>query len=711
MKQEVSIDLGGRTLRLETGRVARQATGSCMIQYGDTVVLSNVVTAKEDGDDRGFLPLFVDYREKFYAGGRIPGGFFKREGRPGTNETVSARLIDRSLRPFFDKDIRFEIAVHNEVLSADAENNPDLLALIAASTAVCLSDVPFPGPIGAVRVGKVEGELVLNPTHEQVDESTMDLVIAGNSDTIIMVEGDAREISEEEFLQALEFAGPEIKKVVALQEELISKVKVRKRVIAKKELPEGLADAVDSRFGDRIRETMEKGADKMERAENRRALKSELLEAMEADFPEQGKALRAAMEAIEGAHMRRLILSEGRRVDGRATDEVRQLTCDIAVLPRTHGSAIFTRGETQALVVTTLGTSMDEQRVEDLTGQTWKTFLLHYNFPGYSVGEAKPNRGPSRRDIGHGNLAERALTAVVPSNESFPYTIRIVSDILESNGSSSMASVCGGSLSLMDAGVPIKSHVAGLATGLITDGEKHVFLTDIAGLEDHLGDMDLKVAGTREGITAIQMDLKIKGLDSAVLAQGLDVARQGRMHILDKLEETLAKPRPDISQYAPRITVLMVPKDRIRDIIGPGGKIIKRLTEQTGASIDIDDSGEVKVACVDAKMGAMAVEMIRALTEDPEVGRIYNGKVVRITNFGAFVEILPGKDGLIHISELEHHRVNRVEDVVREGDMVLVKVIGVDEEGKVRLSRKQALDAAKADEDKGENKDEGRDED
>ncbi len=706
MKQEVSIDLGGRTLRLETGRIARQATGSCMIQYGDTVVLSNVVTAKEDGLDRGFLPLFVDYREKFYAGGRIPGGFFKREGRPGTGETVSARLIDRSLRPFFDKDIRFEIAVHNEVLSADEDNNPDLLALVAASTAVCLSDVPFPGPIGAVRVGKVEDELVLNPTFEQVDESTMDLVIAGNADTIIMVEGDAREISEEEFLQALEFAGPEIKKIVALQEELISKVEVQKREIAKKELPEGLADAVESRFGDRIRETMQMGADKMERAENRRALKNELLEAMEEDFPEEGKGVRAAMEAIEGVHMRQLILSEGRRVDGRATDEIRQLSCDIGVLPRTHGSAIFTRGETQALVVTTLGTSHDEQRVEDLTGQTWKTFLLHYNFPGYSVGEAKPNRGPSRRDIGHGNLAERALTAVVPSNESFPYTIRIVSDILESNGSSSMASVCGGSLALMDAGVPIKSHVAGVATGLITDGEKHVFLTDIAGLEDHLGDMDLKVAGTRDGITAIQMDLKIKGLDQAVLAQGLDVARNGRMHILDKLEETLEKPRPDISQYAPRITVLMVPKDRIRDIIGPGGKIIKKLTEQTGASIDIDDSGEVKVACVDAKMAAQAVEMIRALTEDPEVGRIYNGKVVRITNFGAFVEILPGKDGLIHISELEHHRVNRVEDVVREGDMVLVKVIGVDEEGKVRLSRKQALDAAKADEDKPEDGDE-----
>jgi polyribonucleotide nucleotidyltransferase len=697
MKHEVSMEFGGRTLTLETGRIAKQATGSCLIRYGDTVVLTNVVTAKEDGDDRGFLPLFVDYREKLYASGRIPGGFFKREGRPGTKETVSARLIDRSIRPFFDKNIRFEIAVFNEVLSADEENDPDVMALIATSVAVCLSDVPFPGPLGAVRVGKIEDELILNPSAAQMDESVMDLVVAGNEDTVIMVEGDAFEISEEEFLEALEFAGTAIKQVVKLQNELLSQIQVTKRQIAKVEPPAGLAEAVESRFGDRIRETMLLGKDKMERGENRRVLKAELLAALEEEFPESRKLIVEAMETIEAAHMRTVILSEGKRVDGRVPEEIRPLSCDCGVLPRTHGSALFTRGETQALVVTTLGTSMDEQRIEDLTGQSWKTFLLHYNFPGYSVGEAKPNRGPSRRDIGHGNLAERALSAVVPSNESFPYTIRIVSDILESNGSSSMASVCGGSLSLMDAGVPIKGHVAGVATGLITDGEKFVFLTDIAGLEDHLGDMDLKVAGTRDGITAIQMDLKIKGLDAQVLAEGLAVARRGREHILDKLEETLPRPRPEISKFAPRIIVLMVPQDRIRDIIGPGGKIIKKMTEETGASINVEDSGEVKVACVDAEMAQKAVDMIRALTEDPEVGGIYNGKVVRITSFGAFVEILPGKDGLVHISELEHHRVNRVEDVVTEGDMIRVKVIGVDEEGKVRLSRKQALEPTEND--------------
>ena len=686
------MELGGRTLSLETGRLAKQATGSCLIRYGDTIVLSNVVTAKEDGADRGFLPLFVDYREKFYASGRIPGGFFKREGRPGLKETVSARLIDRSLRPFFDKDIRFEVAVFNEVLSADGENDPDIMALIASSVAVCLSDVPFPGPIGAVRIGKVDGELILNPGVEQLEESDMDLVVAGNKETIIMVEGDAFEISEEEFLEALDFAAGEIQKVVKLQEDLIAKIEVKKREITPLSPPEGLEEAIESQFGDRIRETMFAGETKKERGENRRDLKQEIVKALEEKFPDSGKAIGGIMEGIEGAHLRRMILEDGKRVDGRAPDQIRPLGCEIGALPRTHGSAIFTRGETQALVVTTLGTASDEQRVEDLAGQSWKTFLLHYNFPGYSVGEAKPNRGPSRRDMGHGNLAERALSPVVPSNESFPYTIRLVSDILESNGSSSMASVCGGSLSMMDAGVPVKGHVAGIATGLITDGERHVFLTDIAGLEDHLGDMDLKVAGTRDGITAAQMDLKIKGLDAKVLAEGLEVARKARMQILDKLEEALPKPRPEISQYAPRIIVLMVPQDRIRDIIGPGGKIIKKMTEETGASIDIEDSGQVKVACVDADMAQKAVDMIRALTEDPEVGRIYNGKVVRITSFGAFVEILPGRDGLIHISELEHHRVARVEDVVNEGDMVRVKVIGVDEEGKVRLSRKQALD-------------------
>ncbi len=690
MANVVQSEIGGRALRLETGRLAKQASGSCLVQYADTVLLSNVVSGKSQSEDRGFLPLFVDYREKSYAAGRIPGGFFKREGRPSLKETVSARLVDRALRPFFHKDIRFEITVSNEVLSSDQENDPDVLALISASVAVCLSDIPFPGPLGAVRIGKVDGELVLNPTYAERETSELDIVVAGTRDNIIMVEGDARELPDEEFPQVLEFALPAIREIVALQEELLAQVTVTKREFTPRTPPEGLPEAVEEMFGDRLREALEIKA-KDERSRTRQALSEEAKTELAERFPDAERAIREAMERIEGAHVRRVVLEENRRTDGRALDELRPISCEVGVLPRTHGSALFQRGETQALVVTTLGTSMDEQRIEDLEGQSWKTFMLHYNFPAYSVGETRPYRGPSRRDMGHGSLGERAMTAVVPSNESFPYTIRMVSDILESNGSSSQASICGASLALMDAGVPIKCPVAGIAVGLISDGERHRFLTDIQGLEDHLGDMDLKVAGTRDGITAIQMDLKIKGLGPEVLAEGLAMSRKARLQILDVMEATLAEPRSSISQYAPRITVLQVNPDRIRDIIGPGGKIIKKITEETGATIDIEDNGQVKIACVDGAMGARAVEIVRSLTEDPEVGQVYNGRVVRITNFGAFVEILPGKDGLVHISELENRRVNRVEDVVREGDMVLVKVIGVDEEGKVRLSRKQAL--------------------
>ncbi len=692
MVHEVTLELGGRTLRIETGKLAKQASGSVLVQFADTVVLSTVVSGRDGAEDRGFIPLFVDYREKAYAAGRIPGGFFKREGRPSLKETVSARLVDRSIRPFFNKDIRFEIIVTNEVLSSDQEHDPDVLSLIGASLAVCLSDVPFPGPVASVRVGKVDGELVVNPTFDQLEESDMDLIIAGDEENIIMVEGDAREISHEDFLEALEFAQQQIAPIVAAQKELLSKVTVKKREIKPILPPEGLEEKVRERYADQVRSALEI-RDKEERGEARAALLAEATEALAEDYPDAGGQIDAIFTEIEGAHVRRLVLEENRRTDGRQLDEVREITCEVGVLPRTHGSAIFTRGQTQALVVTTLGTTMDEQRIEDLEGQSWKTFMLHYNFPSYSVGEARPYRGPSRRDMGHGYLGERALSAVVPSNESFPYTIRIVADILESNGSSSMASTCGGSLALMDAGVPIKAGVAGIAVGLISDGNTHRFLTDIQGLEDHLGDMDLKVAGTREGITSIQMDLKIHGLAREILVQGLEQAHRARLQILDKMDEVLDKPRPKLSKYAPTITVLQISPDRIRDVIGPGGKTIKKITEETGATIDIEDSGQVKVACVDAAMGRRAIEIIRALTEDPEVGRIYNGKVVRITNFGAFVEILPGRDGLVHISELEHRRVAKVEDVVREGDMVRVKVIGVDEEGKVRLSRKQALES------------------
>lgn len=691
MLQFVEAEIGGRMLRLETGRIAKQASGSCLARYADTMVHSAVVFGRDEALHLDFIPLFVDYREKTYAAGRIPGGFFKREGRPTEKETVSARLVDRPLRPLFDENIRSEINIANEVLSSDQQNDADTLAIIATATAVCLSDVPFPGPVAAVRVGKVGGELVLNPTRTQLEESTLNLIFAGTRDQLIMTEGEAREIAEEEFLEACDFALPAIQQIVALQEQLLAKVTVVKREIPSRPLPEGLAAEIESRYGDRIRQAMEQPV-KQERGARRREVQAEAIEALAEAYPESKGAIRKVFEEIENRHLRRLVLEQGRRVDGRAFDQVRPIGGEVGVLPRAHGSALFSRGETQALVVTTLGTSMDEQRIEELSGQSWKTFILHYNFPGYSVGEAKPNRGPSRRDIGHGNLAERALTAVVPSNESFPYTLRIVSEILESNGSSSMASVCGGSLSLMDAGVPIKAPVAGIAMGLISDGGRYQVLTDIQGVEDHLGDMDLKVAGTREGITAVQMDLKIAGLGRQVLSEGVAQARRARLHILDEMEKVLAEPRPSISQFAPRITILQVPVDRIREIIGPGGKMIKKITDETDAVIDIQDTGEIKIACLDAAMAARAVEMIRAISEDPEVGAIYQGRVVRITNFGAFVEILPGKDGLVHISELDHKRVARVEDVVREGDLLKVKVIGVDEEGKVRLSRKQALE-------------------
>jgi polyribonucleotide nucleotidyltransferase len=693
MIHRVELELAGRTLSLETGRIARQASGSCLVRYADTVVHAAVVFAREESPDRGFLPLFVDYREKAYAAGRIPGGFFKREGRPNEKETLSARLVDRTLRPFFRSDIRNEITINTEVLSSDQENDSDVLALLAASTAVCLSDMPFPGPVGAVRVGKVGGELVLNPTFAQLTESTMDLVFCGIRGSIIMVEGEAREIAEAEFMEALALAQPMIQQIVELQEQLIAQLPRQKRELPPRPVPAGLAEALESRYGDRLRAAMEAGP-KEERGRARQAVLAEAHAALLEEFPEGKPAMEGLVDEIERRHVRQVVLEQGRRVDGRAFDEVRTIECEVGVLPRTHGSSIFSRGETQALVVATLGTSMDEQRIEELEGQSWKTFMLHYNFPGYSVGEAKPNRGPGRREIGHGSLAERALIAVVPSNESFPYTIRVVSDILGSNGSSSMATVCGGSLALMDAGVPIKGPVAGIAIGLVSQGETYRLLADIQGVEDHLGEMDLKVAGTRQGITAVQMDLKIQGLGTNVFADGLDLARQARLKILDVMEQTLAAPRPTISKFAPRITVLQIPVEKIREVIGPGGKMIKKITDETGAVIDIQDTGEIKVACTDAVMAARAVEMIRAITEDPEVGAIYNGRVVRITNFGAFVEILPGKDGLIHISELDRKRVAKVEDVVREGDMVMVKVIGVDEEGKVRLSRKQALDSS-----------------
>jgi polyribonucleotide nucleotidyltransferase len=692
MVHQSAVEIGGRVLQLETGRVARQASGSVMIRYGDTVVLSSVVSAREEAADRDFFPLVVDYREKHYAAGRIPGGFFKREGRPNEKEILSSRLIDRCIRPLFDKDFKFEVQVQADVLSSDQENDADTLALIATSAALTVSNIPWGGPVAAVRVGKVEGEIVINPTSEELTRSTMDIVVAGTEDSLVMVEGKASEIAETELMEAFRVARGPLLELIRIQKELAEKAGKPKRPYQKKVLPQDLVDRLRTTYTTRIREIISVPG-KEQREESLRAVKAEAEERFLPDFPETQKIIRSILETIEREHLRAMILTDNRRADGRRPDEIRPITCEVGVLPRTHGSALFTRGQTQALVVTTLGTSTDEQKIEELMGHSWKTFMLHYNFPPFSVGEVRPNRGPGRREIGHGALAERALSAVCPSNESFPYTIRIVSDILESNGSSSMATVCGGSLALMDAGVPVKAPVAGIAMGLIKEGEKVVVLSDILGVEDHLGDMDFKVTGTAAGITAMQMDNKIGGLDLSVLESALEQARRGREHILSIMNQTLSKPRPEISQYAPRILIIQIDPEKIRDVIGPGGKMIKKITDETGSTIDIEDTGQIKIACIDAEAAQRAVDMIRSLTEDPEIGRIYRGKVKRIVNFGAFVEILPGRDGLIHISELENRRVAKVEDVVREGDLVLVKVIGVDEDGKIRLSRKAALPA------------------
>ncbi len=692
MAHRFAIEIGGRTFEIETGRVAKQASGAAWVRYGDTVVLCTVVGAKEAAVERDFFPLVVDYREKQYAAGRIPGGFFKREGRPNEKEILSSRLIDRSIRPLFDKDFRFEVQVQADVLSSDQQNDADVLALVGVSTALMLSDIPFGGPIAAVRIGKIDGRLVVNPTSEELDDSTMDIVVAGTEDSLTMVEGKGLEVSEAELLEAFRLAHEQVRELIQLQKRLVEAAGRAKRAIPRKEIPAALAQGLSDAFSARVRDVISiPGKERREEAMS--MLRNEAVEKFLPEHPESEKMIRGILDSMERAHLRAMILDENRRADGRKPEEIRPITCEVGVLPRTHGSAIFTRGQTQALVVATLGTSTDEQKIEELMGQSWKTFMLHYNFPPFSVGEVRPNRGPGRREIGHGALAERALSAVIPSNDSFPYTVRVVSDILESNGSSSMATVCGGSLALMDAGVPVKSAVAGIAMGLIKEGEKVVVLSDILGVEDHLGDMDFKVTGTAEGVTAIQMDNKVGGLDMAILQAALEQARAGRLHILGIMKETLPEPRPEMSPYAPRIFVIQINPEKIRDVIGPGGKMIKKITDETGSTIDIDDSGQIKIACIDADAAQRAIDMIRSITEDPEIGQIYRGKVRRIVNFGAFVEILPGRDGLIHISELENRRVARVEDVLQEGDLVLVKVIGIDEEGKIKLSRKAALPA------------------
>ncbi|GAB4335843.1 MAG: polyribonucleotide nucleotidyltransferase [Calditrichia bacterium] len=690
MVTQKTREIGGRLLTLETGRMAKQASGAVVVRYADTMVLVTATRSKEPRTDIDFFPLSVEFQARTYAAGKIPGGFFKREGRPTEKEILSARLIDRPLRPLFPDGYRNDTQIVVFVISSDQENDADVLGTIGASAALSISDIPFQGPIASVRVGRIAGEWVINPTYSQLDDSDLELVIAGSEDSIIMVEGEAAEISEEEMVEALKFGHEYIRQIIELQKEFISEFQVEKLEPEKPEIPEGLSEKINDFCRARIKEAINI-TEKKERHAALDAIRDELFEELGEEYEEFASIIKEIFHDIEKEEVRAMILNDNRRLDGRGMDDIRPITCEVGVLPRAHGSALFTRGQTQSLGVTTLGTKIDEQLVETLEGENSKSYMLHYNFPPFSVGETRPFRGPSRRDIGHGNLAERSLKPVLPTEEVFPYTIRIVSDILESNGSSSMASVCSGSLSLMDAGVPTKCHVAGIAMGLIKEDEKVQILTDILGDEDHLGDMDFKVAGTREGITAFQMDIKISGLSYEILTEALEKARIARLKILDIMEQTIQAPRADISPYAPRILTLMIPVKKIGEVIGPSGKNIRAIIEQTGAKIDIDDSGYTVIACPDVEMAEKAKSMIEAITAEPEVGKQYDATIKRIMNFGAFAEFMPGKEGLIHISELDLKRVANVTDVVQIGDKVQVILKEIDKEGRFNLSRKAVL--------------------
>jgi polyribonucleotide nucleotidyltransferase len=685
-----SIELAGRTLTIETGRMARQADGAVLVQYGETVVLVAAVASKKPSEKVDFFPLQVEYRERAYAAGKIPGGFFKREGRPSEKEVLSARLVDRPIRPLFPKTFRYETQVAIQILSADKENDADLLGMIGASAALVISDIPFSEPIAAVRVGRIQGEFVINPTFPQLETSDMNVVIAASEDAILMVEGEATEISEDDMVRALEIGHDAVKKILPLQKELVAEIGKTKRVLPASDIDPELVGKVRKTAGEKLPEALSKTA-KMERRNAVEALLNGIKESLAEAYPEGEAVITETFFEVEKELVRGTILQKGRRLDGRSCDDIRSIACDVAVLPRTHGSALFTRGETQSLAVTTLGTKVDEQKIEGLAEETWKSYMLHYNFPPFSVGETRPFRGPSRREIGHGNLAERALKPVIPNETAFPYTVRIVSDILESNGSSSMATVCAGSLSLMDAGAPVKAAVAGIAMGLVKEGNEVKVLTDILGDEDHLGDMDFKVAGTRQGITAFQMDIKISGISSTLMREALEKARIARMKILDVMDKTLASPRPDLSPFAPRIISIKIDVDCIGAVIGPGGKMIREIVEKSGAEVNIEDDGTVQIASADEKSCQIAKSIIEGLVAKPEEGKVYKGRITRITNFGAFVEILPNKEGLLHISEIMPHRINRVEDYLKVGEEVEVKLLKVTPDGKYELSRKVLL--------------------
>lgn len=696
----MSLDLGGRTLTIETARLAKQANGAVLVRYGDTVVLVTATGSKEPREGVDFFPLTVDYEERLYAAGKIPGGFIKREGRPSEKAILSARLIDRPIRPLFPDGYRNDVQVVCTVLSVDQDSPPDVAAMIGASAALTISDIPFEGPIAGVTVGLMDGEFIINPTVEQDEKIELDLVVAGTGEAILMVEAGAKEVSEDIVLESIMFGHEKIKEIVAFQE------KFRKRALelgyAKEKMDAKLAQ-VDSELEQQVRDKVtqpltelleEVAKNKVKKLARENAiadLKKQLIEDLLETYPDDLKVIKEIISKVEKESMRKQIISKGIRVDGRATDEVRSIWCQVGVLPRTHGTGLFTRGETQVLNVATLGAIGEEQILDGLDIIESKRYMHHYNFPAFSVGEARPMRGPGRREIGHGALAERALEPMIPDENEFPYTIRLVSEVLESNGSTSMASVCGSTLSLMDAGVKIKAPVAGVAMGLIQEGSEIAILTDIQGVEDALGDMDFKVAGSEKGITAIQMDIKVDGLNRDILHNALEQARVGRLHILQQMLKVIDKPREELSQYAPKIITTNINPDKIRDVIGPGGKTIKKIILDTGVKIDIEDDGKVFIATQDIEAGRKALKIIEELVQEVEVGKIYLGKVVRLMNFGAFVEVLPGKEGLVHISQLDEARVAKVEDIVKEGDEILVKVIEIDKQGRVNLSRKAAL--------------------
>ena len=688
--QSFEMELGGRKLVIENGKMAKQANGAVLVRYGDTVVLVTATASAEPREGVDFFPLTVDYEEKMYAAGKIPGGFIKREGRPSSDAILCARLIDRPIRPLFPKGFRNDVQIVATVLSVEQDNAPELAAMIGASAALTVSDIPFMGPIAGVRVGRVDDQFVINPTEEQRKVSTLNLTVAGSKDAVMMVEAGANELPEEIILDAILYGHKEIQRIVAWQEEIQAACGKEKREAKLFKVPEELEQAIADYAKDRLDEAT-RNPDKLDRDAHIADINADVMEHFLVDYPEMDKEIAMALHDLEKSIVRHMITHEKIRPDGREVEEVRPVSCEVGLLPRTHGSGLFTRGQTQVLTVTTLGSLGDEQIIDGLGPETTKHYIHHYNFPGYSVGEAKPIRSPGRREIGHGALAERALVPVIPSIEEFPYTIRLVSEILESNGSSSMGSVCGSTLSLMNAGVPIKRPVSGVAMGLVKEGDAYTILTDIQGMEDALGDMDFKVAGTSEGVTAIQMDIKVDGLSRDILSAALQQAKRGREFILGKMLACIAEPAADLSPYAPRVETMKIKVDKIRDVIGTGGKVVKKIIDETGVQIDIHEDGNIFISSVDAEGMKKAKQMIEDIVREVEVGEVYTGKVTRLMKFGAFVEVLPGKEGLVHISQLASHRVENVEDVVQVGDQLQVKVVEIDEKGRINLSHKACL--------------------